>query len=84
MSCCGKSREQMKTSRPPSKAPMPMPRMTVSPSGSVAFEYTGKSRLTVIGPVTHTRYEFIGFGCRLHVDPRDCPSVATVPSLRRV
>lgn len=82
MSCCGKSRERMKTF---TTAPnVPTPRMNVSPVGTIAFEYTGKSRLTVIGPVTHIRYEFNGFGSRVQVDPRDSPSVATVPALRRV
>jgi len=82
VSCCGKSRERMKTSRPASIAPTP--RMNVPSAGSVAFEYTGRSRLTVIGPVTHTRYEFVGFGARVQVDGRDSTSIATVPTLRRV
>jgi hypothetical protein len=55
-----------------------------APPGSVVFEYAGRSRLTVIGPVTHTRYEFVGFGARVQVDGRDSISVATVPALRRV
>ena len=82
MSCCGKSRERMKASRPASNPPTL--RMNVPLSGSVAFEYTGRSRLTVIGPVTHIRYEFVGFGARVHVDARDSTSIATVPALRRV
>jgi hypothetical protein len=85
MSCCGKSRAQIKASLPSRNTNVPPQRVNVPlPPGSVVFEYTGRSRLTVIGPVTHRRYEFIGFGARVQVDPRDAPSVATVPSLRRV
>ena len=74
MSCCGKSRVQ---------AAM-IPRISVPPTGTVAFEYTGKSRLTVVGPITRTRYDFARHGARLTVDPRDSKSLATVPALRRV
>lgn len=74
MSCCGKSRVQFKAGPP----------MSIQPVGSVAFEYTGRSRLTVIGPVTRARYDFVGHGSRMQVDRRDSNSIATVPQLRRV
>jgi hypothetical protein len=45
MSCCGKSRIQFK----------PGPPIAIQPVGTVTFEYTGRSRLTVIGPVTRRR-----------------------------
>jgi len=83
MGCCGRSRERMKASPPPRNAPPPHAKAT-APAGTVVFEYTGRTRLTVIGPITHTRYEFAGFGARLYVDQRDSVSVATVPALRRV
>ena len=83
MSCCGKSRERMKTSLA-ARNPLPPAANVPLPPGTVVFEYAGRTRLTVIGPVTHARYEFIGFGARVQVDPRDSPSVATVPALRRV
>jgi len=89
MSCCGKSRAQMKTP-PPARVTTPLPaaikpRTPVAPpSRTVAFEYTGRSRLIVVGPVTHTQYDFSGPGARLNVDYRDSVAVSTVPSLRRV
>jgi hypothetical protein len=80
MSCCNKSRAQFsaRTQFPASAA------ITVQQVGTVVFEYTGRSRLTVIGPVTRTRYDFVGHGARLQVDRRDSNSIATVPMLRRV
>jgi hypothetical protein len=85
MSCCGKSRERMTTKTSPAvRNSLPSGSSAPSPPGAVAFEYTGRTRLTIVGPVTHTRYEFAGFGARVQVDPRDSPSVATVPALRRV
>jgi len=53
-------------------------------AGTVSFEYTGRSRLTVIGPVTRKRYDFVGHGARLQIDRRDSNSIATIPALRRV
>lgn len=84
MGCCGKSRERMKAAPSLRNAPPSPQANAVWPAGTVVFEYTGRTRLTVIGPITHTRYEFTGFGARLYVDQRDSVSVATVPALRRV
>jgi hypothetical protein len=75
MSCCGKSRVQ---------AGLNARRMPVAPIGTVAFEYIGMTRLTVIGPVTRKRYEFAGLGARVNVDRSDSNSLAVVPTLRRV
>lgn len=75
MSCCGKSRMQ---------ASVNANRISVTPAGTVAFEYIGMTRLTVIGPVTRKRYEFAGLGARVHVDRSDSNSLAVVPTLRRV
>ena len=74
MSCCGKSRVQLRA----------IPPVAVQPVGTVAFEYTGRSRLTVIGPATRTRYDFVGHGARVQVDRRDSNSIEAVPALRRV
>ena len=73
MSCCGRSRVQFTS-----------PAINIPPVGTVAFEYTGRSRLTVIGPVTRTRYDFGANGARMNVDRRDSNSLATIPTLRRV
>ncbi|MCU1334075.1 MAG: hypothetical protein JWM08_3067 [Candidatus Angelobacter sp.] len=75
MSCCGRSRVQ---------AAFNANRMPAPPVGTVAFEYIGMTRLTVIGPVTRKRYEFAGLGARVHVDRSDSNSLAVVPTLRRV
>jgi hypothetical protein len=91
MSCCGKSRVQ------PFILPniaTKLPGSITRPSGSIAartgtggsstFQYIGKTRLTVIGPVTRRRYDFDRSGVRVSVDPLDGNSLATVPTLKRV
>ncbi|MCG8457002.1 MAG: hypothetical protein MI919_12035 [Holophagales bacterium] len=47
------------------------------------FEYLGRSRLEVRGPVTRRIYRFVGEGAIRHVDPRDARGLDTVPRLRR-
>jgi hypothetical protein len=74
MSCCGKLRTQFTSSVS----------LNLPPVGSVAFEYTGASRLTVIGPVTHMRYDFDAPGARVNVDRRDAGALEMIRSLRRV
>jgi hypothetical protein len=74
MSCCGKSRMR----------PMAIPKFPTTPAGTVAFQYTGKTRLTVIGPITRQRYDFERTGARVDVDSRDSNSLSTVATLRRV
>ncbi|OLB36173.1 MAG: hypothetical protein AUH11_12120 [Acidobacteria bacterium 13_2_20CM_57_17] len=74
MSCCGKSRIP----------PMAVPKLPISPPGTITFQYTGKTRLTVIGPVTRQRYDFNHTGARVSVDRRDSNSLSTVATLRRV
>lgn len=74
MSCCGRSRVQ----------PITTPRLSVTPRGAVMFQYTGKTRLTVIGPISRQRYDFDRTGARVVVDGRDGPSLATVPTLKRL
>lgn len=51
---------------------------------TVNFRYTGRTGLTVVGPVTGMQYRFGGPGATLPVDARDQHSVAAVPNLRRV
>lgn len=88
MSCCGKSRAQAGQPTGRTVAMRVQPKLSVAttapPFGTVAFEYTGDSRLTVIGLVTRTRYEFQGHGSRLNVDRRDSNSLSTLPTLQRV
>ncbi len=51
---------------------------------TVKFQYTGRTGLTVVGPVTGMQYRFDGPGATLPVDSRDQRSVAAVPKLKRV
>ena len=81
MSCCGKSRAQASLNVEAQVGTVAMPK---SVYGSATFEYTGQSRLTVIGPVTRVTYHFDSPGSRVSVDGRDGVSLATVRALRRV
>jgi hypothetical protein len=81
MSCCGQSRAQ--ASQTPATTPG-LTRASKPAYGAVIFEYTGLTRLTVIGPVTRSSYHFDGHGARRPVDGRDGVALATVPALRRV
>lgn len=93
MSCCGKSRVQPFVLRdhrttqtePPVQQSGPIaPKSSRPTPGGTTFQYIGKTRLTVIGPVTRQRYDFDRSGARLSVDPRDANSLATVATLKRV
>ena len=53
-------------------------------SNAAFFEYTGKTGMTVIGPVTGATYRFSAPGSRVSVDLRDYGHVAKVPNLARV
>jgi hypothetical protein len=81
MNCCGRSRAQASLSV---EAQAGTVRVPVSVYGSATFEYMGRSRLSVIGPVTRATYIFDGPGARVAVDGRDGVSLATVRMLRRV
>jgi len=50
----------------------------------VLFEYTGKTRLTVISPLTGVRYHFAAPGAQAPVDRRDQGMMAGVAGLRPV
>ena len=82
MACCGTSRAPLfGTGMAPSqKAP--------ASSGArryrVQFEYVGRTALTVIGPVSGTRYRFVQPGAVVTVDARDRPGLAAVPNLRSI
>jgi hypothetical protein len=77
MSCCGKFRSQAATVSPAA------PARTLA-YGTVAFEYTGQTALTVVGPVSRTTYHFASPGARAFVDGRDSIPLATVRTLRRL
>ena len=53
-------------------------------SSVVYFEYTGKSAMTVVGPISGMTYRFPAPGSRAAVDLRDHRHVAAVPTLVQV
>jgi hypothetical protein len=69
MSCCGGRRAAA--------------RAASSDGAWVEFHYVGSTAMNVLGPVTRHQYRFPGPGARVAVDPRDAPSIASVPNLRR-
>jgi hypothetical protein len=52
--------------------------------GTVYFEYTGQTAITVIGNVTRLQYRFATSSVPVAVDARDRGSLARVPLLREV
>ena len=76
MSCCGKFRSEASAS-PAAPARTPS-------YGKVAFEYTGRTALSIVGPVTRTTYHFASPGARAFVDGRDSVPLAAVRTLRRL
>ncbi len=51
---------------------------------TVHFQYTGRTGLTAVGPVSGMQYRFDGPGATLPVDARDRHSLSSVPNLRRI
>jgi hypothetical protein len=49
----------------------------------IAFEYIGRTALTVIGPGSRTTYRFDKPGVRVMVDARDRPALNAVPMLKQ-
>ncbi len=88
MPCCGKKREEFRA-RPDdfirtevTEQASTLRRMP--PQAAVCFEYTGKTGLTALGPISGQRYRFGGPGAIIAADARDAPSLAAVPNLKRV
>lgn len=87
MSCCGSKRRQLpaRASASPNGTPQPLhsyavPRTT---SGKV-FKYTGRTTLTVRGPITGRMYRFSKLNLRIAVDGRDASALMGVPNLQLV
>ena len=78
MSCCGSQRQFLGSAQVPDRRRQPLPQ------AAIRFEYVGSTGLTTVGPVTGRRYRFDKPGSRVLVDPRDAPSLAAVPFLRRI
>lgn len=85
MSCCGQKRQHLRAGEPsqPAAGPLRPPGQAPLPPILVYFQYTGATALTVVGPVTRTRYRFSAPGAVLAIDARDALAVAAVPHLRQ-
>jgi hypothetical protein len=81
--CCGRSKTGNRYTIPNRVSTLQAP-VSVGLQSGPAFEYTGATALTVIGPITGARYRFSRSGSRVHVDPRDSAALARVPVLRSV
>jgi hypothetical protein len=78
--CCGR---KVKTAFR-SAAPRVVNQQPASPGSGPAFEYIGRTALTVVGPLTGMRYRFDRPGARLQVHPRDRQALVGIPALRLV
>ena len=87
MSCCGKQRQSFQTAptdatRQDSRNNTPqLPSRTWR--STLDFEYTGQTAMTVIGPVSGQRYEFVKPGAVIAVDVRDRRFFAAIPNLKQ-
>jgi len=77
--CCGRKGTGALTSAL-SAAKLPPPNIQSGP----AFEYVGRTGLTVVGRLTGMRYRFDGRGTRVQVHPRDAQGLEGIPVLRRL
>ena len=81
MSCCGRPRPAAGIQQP-IRHPGPPPAESKLSAATVAFVYTGPTRLQADGPVSRRRYRFEYPGAVVDVDGRDAPSFAAIPNLR--
>jgi hypothetical protein len=86
MSCCGNKRAQFLTQSAWARqtGPPTRPRAQAVTPPKVVFQYTGKTAMVVIGPISGRRYRFDSQGTRVEVDPKDRRSLSAVPKLRQV
>lgn len=86
--CCGANRTafpQARTNTRTLSEVRPAPTSAGVQRNNVAFfEYTGRTAMTAVGPVTGLRYRFAGPGSRLAVDLRDRRRLAEIPHLTQV
>jgi hypothetical protein len=81
--CCGKNRATIAQTNTQQAQPTVVA-PTLQRTSVAYFEYTGKTAMTVIGPVSGIRYRFDAPGSRIAVDLRDRKSVAAIPQLLQV
>ncbi len=83
MSCCGGSSGTAHAWVEETAAPRPAMIEEQPVESLVEFEYMGRTRLVVRGPLTGLRYEFPEPNARLFVDGRDASYFTGVPHLRK-
>jgi hypothetical protein len=81
MPCCGQKRAQFQA---PASTNNEQSKVRSSGAPKVVFQYTGRTAMAVIGPVSGIRYSFASPDARVEVDQRDSRLLAGVPNLRRV
>jgi len=77
MSCCGQGKSRSVNTGVRQEA-LRVPVQTVQ------FEYTGRTGMTISGPVSGASYRFENPGSRVTVDYRDRASFTRVPVLKQV
>jgi hypothetical protein len=90
--CCGRDRAQLRTTTSPGSRPANRPvnaavqanPIFTNPAARVPFVYSGKSGMTVTGPVSGIQYSFDHPGSRVDVDPRDRVLLASLRQLKQV
>lgn len=78
MGCCGGKRREVVIGSPGGERGA-----TVEVPETVAFVYEGRTSMTIIGPITRSRYRFGSPGAKVSIDARDAPFLAGVPHVRR-
>jgi hypothetical protein len=81
--CCGRNRKGPQYNAPHRVTTAPAPASAGAQFGSM-FRYLGRTALTVVGPITGTRYRFDQPGSQQRVDLRDSPALLRVPVLKSV
>ena len=89
--CCNKQRQQYQQllnkqtapSAPLNHGRFQMPSAPVLALQGPLFEYTGKTALTVVSPLTGKSYRFPRPGARVEVDTQDRVWLPLVPNLKR-
>jgi hypothetical protein len=90
MGCCNQKRARWRNPGGPAWSTLPasqtmIPMTNEIPAAqSVAFEYLGRTAMSVMGPITRTQYRFRATGARVSIDHRDVPYISGVPNLQRV
>ena len=83
---CGKKRTQLKQPSPVFNqvANDIVQQPSVQKKGSVLFEYTGKTALTITGTITRKNYRFNFPGDKQLIEFTDAGAMMAVPVLRKI